>query len=284
MEGLPSRAALLVRGICVAHPDPLPPPPGWTAPRATLIIAASPRSGSSWLASMARATGVMGDPQEWFGPWRTGAARDRTVAAAHEAAAGATPNGIAALKLFPHHLAAAQAHIRLFDWFPRAAWVHLVRRDLLGQAVSLWRADGSGAWKQKAAGPAASAPPYDAAAIESFLRTCAAYEADWRAFFARTGIEPLTLAYEEIDADPRAALLAIAARLGVAPLSAPTGDGEAPRIQRDVVSIAVRAKFRSERGDPGRPLVPLLAPARAVRAPRTAANLIRFLVGRPLRL
>lgn len=265
---------------------PEPPPPDWAAPRTTLILAASPRSGSSWLATLIGSTGTLGRPDEWFGPWRTGGTRSGTIAAAHEAVArSTTPNGVAGIKLFPNHLAALQPHVPLFEWFPRTVWVHLQRRDLLGQAISLWRADASGAWCRPASGEENTpATVYSGSAIEAFLRQAAAYDADWRVFFARTGIEPLTLAYEEVAADPRRALRLIADALGETLAAESLADPGRLVIQRDALSIEARLRFHKERGDPDRRLRRLVAPPSAARAPRTVRNLLRFLAGRPLRL
>jgi LPS sulfotransferase NodH len=293
-------------GMTGVSPDlpPLDPPSDWTAPRRTLIIAATPRSGSNWLADAIGATAVMGRPEEWFGWWRTERTRERTVAAAYDVATrGATPNGVAGVKLLPYYLESALRHVRLTRWFPDAIWVHLVRRDLLGQAISLWRAHSSGEWalygpakerRLNARVPAARAgfdplPDYDPAVIEGYLKLAASFQADWLAFFARTGITPLTLVYEEIVADRAGTLATIADALGVALPPGPAADTGRFTVQRDETTHAIRERFRADFGDPDRPIRLLSGverdgvPTSGSRRPPAVASVVRWLRGRALR-
>jgi LPS sulfotransferase NodH len=216
------------------------------------------------------ATGVMGRPHEWLGWWRTRGTRDGTLAGAHEAATkGRTANGVAGIKLFPFYLEVALRHLRFSRWFPDAVWVHLVRRDTLGQALSLWRASENAAWFDVRGAQTAAplpqpgqvtkqevsheAPPYDREEIARALEQIVAYEADWRRFFARTGITPVPLVYEEVMADPAHALRTVADAVGV---SLPAGTRIGPTafaIQRDEQTEAARARFLAEAGDPDAP-------------------------------
>jgi LPS sulfotransferase NodH len=216
------------------------------------------------------ATGVMGRPHEWLGWWRTRGTRDGTLAGAREAATeGRTANGIAGIKLFPFYLEVALQHLQFSRWFPHAVWVHLVRRDTLGQALSLWRASENAAWfdvREAAKGTplpkegqvtkqtiSHEAPAYDREEIARALEQIVAYEADWRRFFARTGITPVPLVYEDVMADPLQALRMVADAIGVA-LPAGTKIGPtAFRIQRDEETEAARARFLAEAGDPDTP-------------------------------
>jgi LPS sulfotransferase NodH len=264
-------------------PAPLPPPPGWSAPRRTLILATTPRSGSNWVADLMESTGVMGRPHEWLGWWRTHATPEGTIAGAQEAATnGMTANGIAGMKLFPFYLEVALRHLRLSDWFPDAVWVHLVRRDVLGQAISLWRARESASWfdvegRDVAVLPSwghakgAPPPPYDAADIARCLDQLVAHEADWRRFFGRTGITPVTLVYEEVMADPGRALRTVADALGV---DLPDGGAVGPTtfaIQRDEQTEAIRSRFQADAGHPDTPFQALRSFSGKARAEDGAA-------------
>lgn len=281
--------------------EPLSPPPDWVAPRRTLILATTPRSGSNWIAGLIEGTGVMGRPNEWLGWWRTRGTAEGTLAGVREAATdGCTPNGIAGMKLFPFYLETALRHVRLSQWFPDAVWVHLVRRDLLAQAISLWRAGESSKWFDVGTSGVSTPLPgwghggggqgdrYNRVEIGRRLDQLAAHEADWRRFFARTGITPVPLVYEEVMVDPDRALLTIAEALEV---TLPSGPKAATSfaIQRDAESEAMRTRFRQEAGDPDGSFVllhpfsrksPASPPAPAAR--RGVRRVVEMLRGRGL--
>jgi LPS sulfotransferase NodH len=111
----------------------------------TLIIASTPRSGSSLFCSKLSSTRVLGNPTEYFRHWGTPEVStvDRCLLAVEK---GKTANGIVAFKVFPEHFDRLQKDIRLTQWFPDPLWVHLERRDLLGQAISLAKAMQDRVW------------------------------------------------------------------------------------------------------------------------------------------
>lgn len=220
------------------------PPPGLRLSPQTLIVAGAPRSGSNWLISLITSTGVMGRPREWFSREREGTMAQRMVASATEAVAqGATPNGIVGIKIFPQDLQNALEYLNFSAWFARPTWVLLQRRDLLGQAISLWRAAKSGEWMHKRL-----QPEYNAEEIEVALMGVAAVYADWEVFFARTGITPLRIVYEEALDDSTATLKAISDAL-VVDLPPELSHTSHLSIQRDEWTAAIRTRYRAERGD-----------------------------------
>lgn len=85
------------------------PTNNWQPPRRTLVVAATPRSGSTLLCQSMAATEMLGKPGEYFKSkhWPE-VDRSETVDFAERlplpAIRGATPNGIASFKLFPKHL------------------------------------------------------------------------------------------------------------------------------------------------------------------------------------
>ena len=77
---------------------------------------------------------------------------------------------------------------------PRYVWV--TRRDKVRQAVSLWKAIQTEAWRGDA-DPADHQPRYHEDAIDHLVKMLEDHDTHWEAFFARTGIEPLMIGYED---------------------------------------------------------------------------------------
>jgi len=149
-------------------------------PTKTCLIAATPRSGSYWLAEAFYETSLLGDPQEYFLPaaqaaWRQdlGLPPEATYARFVRAALAhsATANGVAGAKLMWTHFQALARSLREIDaladlddvtladrFFPEVHYVHLVRRDTVRQAISFYRAERSSSWWRLRDEPAAAAP------------------------------------------------------------------------------------------------------------------------------
>ncbi len=126
-------------------------------------------------------------------------------------------------------------------------FVYLCRDDLLGQAISWARALQTGQYRSTQSEGRIAV--YDANLIRSQLLTIVQERAQWEAFFARTGIEPLRIVYERFLED----------QLSHVTLIADLMDVENPIIdhrrfdlvlQRDAVTEDWRQRFQAERGDP----------------------------------
>jgi LPS sulfotransferase NodH len=282
------------------HFEQAAPPSDWVPPRRTVVVATTPRCGSAWLGGLISSTGQLGRPAEWFNNAILASPEQVMAAANTIRTRGSTANGIAGVKLFPYYLEPLLRHIRFHEWFPGAVWLHLQRRDLLGQAVSLWRAYNTGSWHEYASeekdkpasdrGAQAAPPPYDARAIHLCLMQLVAFDADWRAFFARTGITPMTVVYEDALDNPDGTIRRLAALLDVSLPSEPIAHVSRLAVQRDEASQAIRERFRAETGDPDRPFRLLMPPDRLERrasnrivVPRTVSNLVRLLRGQALK-
>lgn len=227
-------------------PDmPISPPESWERPRRTLIIASTPRSGSNLLCSKVSSTGVLGNPGEYFHHWDTPEVTtvDRCLLAA---SSGKTENGVVAFKLFPEHFDRLQKDIRLTEWFPDPVWVHLERRDLLGQAISLTKAMQDRAWTSGE--NAVKDAEYTVQGIEAALAKIIAGNGRWSAYFARSGIEPLRICYEDIRDDCDSACQRMGALLGLqTPVSA-TAQVDMQK-QRNAQNDDWRRRFLAEAGD-----------------------------------
>jgi LPS sulfotransferase NodH len=221
-----------------------------TSPLASYVLCATPRSGSTLLCEMLAATGVAGRPNSYFGaeyievwaddwgvPHPQGiedAGFDRAYLAAmrREGSAG---TGVFGLRLMWASVAEASRRLSralgterglaqsLEAAFGPVLYVHVSRDDKVAQAISRLRAEQSGLWHLAADGSVlegtASPRPvaYDEARIAELVAELESDEAAWRAFFAGRGITPLRLVYEEVAADPTAALVRILVALGLDP-------------------------------------------------------------------
>jgi LPS sulfotransferase NodH len=164
-------------------------------------------------------TGLVGHPREYFGTaaitasyWPDPVWRERLldgdVSYLHRLIESEkTPTGLFGAKLHWSHckvLLEALDRERLSGRldpqvlktaFPNIKLVWLRRSDKVRQAVSLFRAMGSGAWSQSNDDPQ-PAPPFDLASIYMYYWYAHTHEALWQRFFHRIGVEPLIVEYE----------------------------------------------------------------------------------------
>jgi LPS sulfotransferase NodH len=120
-------------------------------------------------------------------------------------------------------------------------YVHVHREDVVAQAVSMWRAVQTRAWR--AEDDDACAPRYSHAGIHHLVGMFQAHERAWRGWFAAEGVEPLSIGYEEIAGDPPSALRRTLEHIGVsgpAPLEPPL------RRQAGTESREWAARYRAE--------------------------------------
>ncbi|HEX4738377.1 MAG TPA: Stf0 family sulfotransferase [Allosphingosinicella sp.] len=217
-----------------------------TAPRG-YVICSEHRSGSTLLCQLLRSTGKLGQPREYFS--------DNLVALQVERDAGAldalrerasTPNGVYGLKVFTQQFDGTMKS-RWPERLPRLHFVHLSRRDLLGQAISYVRALQTDQFQSYE--HAHREPTYDRHAIAGHIARLADNDARWRRYFARNGLSPLWLTYEALSADPAAAVAAVARHIGLDEAVQADASLVEVRVQRDLVSEEWRARFVAESRD-----------------------------------
>jgi trehalose 2-sulfotransferase len=215
------------------------------------VICGYARSGSTLLAEALKATGQLGYPQEYFFPNAivTGKGdtypRDRAAQVAEIAKRGTTGNGVYGLKLFCDQFDALCG----FDWasqLPNLHFVHLERRDTLGQAISWVRAKQSDQWTSEQ--PFIGNLEYDEHAIAKAINKFAVDRARWSSFFARNGVSPLHLVYEEMVHNLPQAVRGIGNMLGIDVTPTPSSDFLL-RMQRDELTAEWRARFTASRRD-----------------------------------
>ena len=214
------------------------------------IICTSPRSGSTLLCHLLRATGVAGRPGSLFhvprlDGWLNDYGLSETKFATHQDALravfakarekGAGGTALFGLRMqrpsFPFFMAQlAQLHpglpndrARIEAAFGPTLFVYLNRADKLDQAISRVKAEQTGLWHRAADGselerngPPAE-PSYDAAAIAHHLDALTQMDAEWAAWFAAQKVSPMRIEYRALSANPRAELARILAALNLAP-------------------------------------------------------------------
>jgi len=132
-------------------------------------------------------------------------------------------------------------------------FIYLFREDLLAQAISFHVSMETGIWglDNRVTSTAPSEPRFfDVQLLEARLEELAKADMSWRTFFARNGIAPLFLSYEQIVADLPRAVGTITARFGLPPLRA----GDAYRERRVAATKAnapsaadIRANFVAQK-------------------------------------
>jgi LPS sulfotransferase NodH len=213
------------------------------------VICTQPRSGSTWLAELAVSTGVLGIPAEFFQPFPMQGADPAALEAAFQAipVRGATANGVYALRMQAHHFDVALS-TRWAERLPNLAFVHLMRRDIVGQALSWTRALVTDRWRSTTGAPSPPAP-YDGPAIDRRVRDICEGQARWTYYFARNGITPLTLWYEDVVADPLAAVALLGRLLALPDPPVPDLARTSLMIQRDAISDDWRTRYQADYGD-----------------------------------
>ena len=229
------------------------------------MICATPRSGSTLLCALLRASGVAGWPESWFRAadradwaveWRAAPGFGGYLAAAR--VAGRHAGSVFGLRMMGENLGDLLGDLavmiplptgdrqRLSDALGVTQYIHLYRRNLVAQAVSRLRAEVSGIWHpgiEEAAQPVQ--PSYDFAAIRGFVGAARAENAGWERWFSTQGITPLKVDYEDLAADPAGVAGRVLDHLGLTAahrLTAPN------RRMADATSALWAARFRAEAG------------------------------------
>jgi LPS sulfotransferase NodH len=171
---------------------------------------------------------------------------------------GTTVNGVFGAKLMWGHQADLQARLRLLPGLARLGpverlaavlgdvrYVFVRREDVVAQAISLWRAVQTEAWRAEEED--GHEPLYSFAGVDHLVRMLGGHDRSWRRWFRTHELEPLELRYEEIAGDPEAAVRRTLEHLGVA--GELQGSLPEPHLRRqaDEVSLAWAERYRQER-------------------------------------
>jgi LPS sulfotransferase NodH len=191
------------------------------------VIAFEERSGSTMLCSLLQKTGKLGRPDEFLNPrgpvqmyLGRSNARDLDQYFGYLRHEHSTSNGWFGMKAtYPDFapLIRAEAVGRLLG---DVRFIHLIRRDLLRQAISSALARKRDFWhayagKRALPEDAGADPEPDTGLVLRLMQKILEERQGWERFFALYGIEPLRIAYEDLVDDRVATLDAIFAFLGV---------------------------------------------------------------------
>ncbi len=112
--------------------------------------------------------------------------------------------------------------------FPGLRYIQVRRENKIRQAVSLWKAVQTQAWKADDKVQHAVTPVFSFRAINYLVRQLTAHDASWDAYFLGLGYEPLKITYEELAESTDAVVERVLGYLGI-----PTPEGvsaPAPRL------------------------------------------------------
>jgi LPS sulfotransferase NodH len=213
----------------------------WRAKPRGYVICATPRSGSNYLCQLLASTGVLGVPREYFNaPGRRAYDDPNYPEDPHQQLAqitstGATPNGIYAFKVHPFQLEGLKGTIDPFRELPKLRVVRLLRNDLLGQAISWWRAQQTG--QHRASDSALKTAEYDEGHIRESLEFIQSQNGYWRDHLRNLGLTALDIAYEDLCRNPQAQIDRVAAYLGVR---------QAARVDASLVSVTAQRNQTTE--------------------------------------
>jgi LPS sulfotransferase NodH len=87
-----------------------------------------------------------------------------------------------------------------YNFFARAVWVYVDRRDVFAQAVSMYLAEATQIWEHSdrlADQPPPPAIGYDYGKLQQYLRGFLTEREQWQVFFRHYNIEPIRITYED---------------------------------------------------------------------------------------
>ena len=189
--------------------------------RLSYLICTTPRTGSNLLCELLLNTGVAGRPDDYFwnpsfwqkrwGTTEYGGYVERMLLE------GKSPNGVFGVKMMWHYLdevlprlaeiagcSDADPSAIMSAMFPNLRYVWLTRRDKVRQGISLYRALATSAWRSTDRPVRSEAElPFNFQEIDRLVQQSTTGDLSWQAYFVRYGIEPLTVAYEDLAAAPQ---------------------------------------------------------------------------------
>lgn len=141
---------------------------------------------------------------------------------------GTTPNGVFGAKIMWGYLGDFAELLRGIEGmagrplpellgraFPGLRYIQITRENKIRQAVSLWKAVQTQAWKAGDEVERSVELVFSFRAINYLVRLLTAHDASWDAYFLGLGYEPLKLTYEELAESTDAVVRRVLAHLGI---------------------------------------------------------------------
>jgi trehalose 2-sulfotransferase len=195
---------------------------GGAEPRMYYIICSSPRSGSTLLAQTLRVMGI-GHPGEYLNPslmdiheptGRKTFMKPTPIAYLERIKQQSTVNGVFGLKTHYMDLARyPEIADHVTTLLPDAKYISITRRNVLRQAISAAKAAQTMAWTSHLEQQKPARFNYYAI-LKNIVVTIREIEW-WDTFFARHGIKPLRVVYEDLDDDYEGTMRKVITFLGV---------------------------------------------------------------------
>jgi LPS sulfotransferase NodH len=231
-------------------------------PGCRYILATMPRSGSTLCSIRLWQSGQLGAPLEYlnfrmatrllerlgYGVDEDGRPKDANQLVGYWKnlqQLRTSPNGVFGCKVFVSNLMVlANRYPEFVSRIAPTHVVYLTRMDLVGQAISYYRAQRSSAWFGGV--QAKQAVEYDFKRIQSCLVSICTQTAVWERLFETWGVMPLRVSYEQMCRQPRAVTSVVKTHLGIA--HDPAARLSVPLIvkQADHTSEAWRARFKED--------------------------------------
>lgn len=193
---------------------------GLICPKPTVMIAFSPRTGSTHLCEVLHHAGQGRVPTEIFNP-RGPAEKERNLRGVGSFAAYFQSFASDSDEVFIFKtcwLDAAPFASALTRMFPSLRVVYLSRRNDAAQAVSAFKAELTGTWHVHQGGVEARRVQEGQFSMERLLALHAAQARErqgWAQWFAVQGVKPLAMQYEEFERDINAGLRKLVMELGL---------------------------------------------------------------------
>jgi LPS sulfotransferase NodH len=197
-------------------------------PRSRYIIAMTPRSGSSYLCDLMKKGKQFGAPGEFINPiFIPGIIKNIPGRTAEEYLRNTlritkTSNGVSGFKTSWFQFQGFKNSMNDEDYLSGFKYIYLTRRDLAAQAVSLYKATSSSVFQtniqhHEEAIKKLESLTYDYAGIKNWYGHIIAQEKGWQRYFHENHIVPLSITYEEIEADVLGVIKRIAGYIDVDP-------------------------------------------------------------------
>ncbi len=226
--------------------------PRFDGPVSTVLIAHTPRSGSTLLAWALGDTGLCGVPHEYLNfvhmrDFRTRIG-DLPVPSlmAWLKLHRTTPNGVFCIKASAHQIQheVLEQNLPLRPLFAPLRCVWIQRADKVRQAVSYTRAVQTDRWNSEA--EARQEAHYDYDHIERSLRFILIQTRNWPKLFGMLGVSPIQVQYQQLIRHYEATVRSVVGALG---LAAPMDVSIAPPRQKRMPNLHSRewcTRFRAE--------------------------------------
>jgi LPS sulfotransferase NodH len=192
-----------------------------------------PRSGSTWLTELAANTNRLGTPHEWFNEhwiytdklslgYRPPLVRGISDVNKYVESIVEEGAGVAGIELsISQTMMVPDLLDEAFDPKLFSATFYLRRRDVIAQAISSYRAGTSGRWHSYQSSPeqmrSFNSVQYDLDALVYTVKVLLETESKFLNIFHDCAISPISLFYEDLQADPLSALREMAVAIGISP-------------------------------------------------------------------